>query len=81
MPLSTHLYGHWQYCFRSYRIFTYTDLIFVACAAGDVELVQNSCAKGQATPYDTTYRGWTLLHVIYNFKSRLAVMNSDILLG
>ena len=62
--LSTPIYGFSRYYFRSYRIFTHNDPIFMACAHGDVEHVRRLCVQGEATPFDTTYHGWTLLHVI-----------------
>ena len=63
MLICTRIYGLWQYCFRSYRLFTWRDHIFAACALGDLKLVQRLCIEGQATPFDTTCGGWTLLHV------------------
>ena len=70
--LSTKIYGFWQYSFRSYRIFTVDDPIYKACTSGDTKLVQQLCVEGHATPYDTTFDGWSLLHV-----SPPSVMNYD----
>ena len=63
------VYGLWQYSFRSYRTYSHKDPIFIACALGDVEQVYRLCVKGQATPFDTTYGGWSLLHVIFSPSS------------
>lgn len=61
--LSTKVYGHWQYLFRSYRIITLEDPLFVASICGDLDRVKRLCAEGKATPFDTTSDGWSLLHV------------------
>ncbi|MCJ1380958.1 hypothetical protein MMC17_004067 [Xylographa soralifera] len=60
---STQLYGFWQYSFRSYRIITMQDPIYAACVSGDLGTVQRLCSQGNASPFDRTSDGWTLLHV------------------
>ena len=60
---SSRIYGRWQYIFRSYRVITTDDPIYAACVSGDLENVKRLCGQGQATPFDTTSDGWSLLHV------------------
>ena len=61
--LSRQSYGHWQHTFRSYNIIHGDHPVIDACADGDIELVQQICAQGQATPFDVRPSGWSLLHV------------------
>ncbi|MCJ1242807.1 hypothetical protein MMC30_000002 [Trapelia coarctata] len=39
------------------------DPVYAACVLGDLEKIKRLCSQGQATPFDTTSDGWSLLHV------------------
>jgi len=69
--LSSRAYGRWQYSFRSYRIITMDDPVYAACVTGDLGKVKKLCGEGQATPFDTTSDGWSLLHVSTLLPHRL----------
>lgn len=69
--LSSRAYGRWQYSFRSYRIITMDDPVYAACVTGDLGMVKKLCGQGQATPFDTTSDGWSLLHVSILLPHRL----------
>jgi hypothetical protein len=55
--------GRPTYLFRSFRVVAKGDPIWTACAAGDLEQVQELCASGVATPFDVDHGGYGLLHV------------------
>lgn len=69
--LASRAYGRWQYSFRSYRIITMDDPVYAACVTGDLGMVKKLCGHGQATPFDTTSDGWSLLHVSILLPHRL----------
>lgn len=56
-------FGHPQFTFRTFRVISRTDEIWIACVMGDLEQMERLLANGQASPYDTTEDGATLLHV------------------
>ena len=61
--LSEHSYGYWQHTFHSYNVIPWDHPVFDACKAGNIELVQQMCSKGQVTPFDMSPSRRSLLHV------------------
>ena len=60
---SSLLYGNWKYLFRTCRIITETDPIYRACISRDLKHVLSLCGQGEASPFDRTENGMTLLHI------------------
>ena len=56
-------FGRPHYLFRTFRIISRTDPVWIACARGDQTELERLLSEGQASPYDTTEDGATLLHV------------------
>ena len=57
-----HSFGRPCYTFRTFRVISRTDEVWCACVIGDLEQMERLFARGQASPYDTTEDGATLLH-------------------
>ena len=57
------VFGHPTCNFRTFRVISRTDQAWSACVTGDLEQMERLFAHGQASPYDTTQDGATLLHV------------------
>jgi hypothetical protein len=55
--------GRWQYTFTPVCVKPDSARIFRACVHGDVEEVKGLIKKGEATIFDTSEKGFTLLHV------------------
>ncbi|KAL2215189.1 hypothetical protein M432DRAFT_142731 [Thermoascus aurantiacus ATCC 26904] len=55
----------WKYVFKPIHAVRDDSLIFTFCAAGNLEAVRVLFSRGEASVWDTDFRGWTPLHVSY----------------
>lgn len=55
--------GLWSHTLKFASVVPSDSLVFELCRDGDLEEMKRLFRKGLASPFDTTRKGWTLLHV------------------